>query len=227
MWKIASTKRRGKRCGWERVVYTLREILHFKGLVSVLTMKDKGYLKQFFALYFPTQKVHRSTVIFHSYVSFWEAYQRTWVINLEIWTIISPHLWCSFSLSFATSCRPCKPHGTSNWRWGSLLRKNDKCMGKIKVRYILMLVWKMVQRMKQLRAGPKFIMTMLHRNHKKVNLSQDILMQQTVICNSDPPRVNLFQRQDWKSIKMYKSKDFSRLCCHQSQRLIPLWKTIP
>lgn len=30
--KLPTQRRRGKRHGWERVVYTLREILHFKGL---------------------------------------------------------------------------------------------------------------------------------------------------------------------------------------------------
>ena len=132
----------GESCLHSKGNFTLQSI----DCVSFLTVKDKGYVKYiFFPFIVSNPRSHLLGLYYLSRIFIYifiynfffpKAYQSPLVMNLQIWTIVCPHLWM---LTF-----PFNPHTLraprilcgclSNRQCGRLIliKKNDKCGGKIK-----------------------------------------------------------------------------------------------
>lgn len=135
----------GESCLHSKGNFTLQRI----DCVWVLTVKDKGYLKYiFFPFLVSNPRSHYWSCSISVIYIFPKAYQGPLVMNLQIWTIACPHL-RMFTFPFNPHILKA-PHimcgCLSNRQCGCLIliKKNDKCGGKIKFWDTQLLAWNVV-----------------------------------------------------------------------------------
>ncbi len=119
-----------------------------------------------------------------------------------------------------------------------LIKKNDKCGGKIKFQgSTQLLAWNVVLWLTRTNGGSRFTTRMVHTYHKffvKQSVWIDAvhflwckrLSPVTLSRNVSPQPMNFKCRSGNSSKLLHKSKKFRRLCCHLSQRLICLRQMI-